>query len=71
MLGQQEAPPHIRYVEAVFDAYSVLSAFVVLDVELESAFARDFKPIAYPIYLSFVFVETQVFEQVGFVGHAS
>ena len=42
MLGRQEAPPHIRYVEAVFDVYSVLSASVVLDIELESAFARDF-----------------------------
>jgi len=42
MLGRQEAPSHIRYVEAVFDAYSVLYAFIVLDIELESAFARDF-----------------------------
>jgi hypothetical protein len=42
MLGRQEAPPHIRYVEAVFDAYGMLSAFVLLDVELESSFARDF-----------------------------
>ena len=71
MLGQQEAPPHIRYVEAVCDAYSVLSASVVLDVELKSAFVRDFSPITYPIHLSFVYVETQVLEQVGLVGHAS
>ncbi len=42
MLGQQEAPPHIRYLAAVVDAYGVLFVFVVLDVELESAFARDF-----------------------------
>ncbi len=71
MFGRQEAPRHIRYVEAVCDAYSVLSASVVLDVELKSAFARDFKPITYPIYLSFVFAETQVLKQVGLVGHAS
>jgi len=42
MLGRQEAPSHIRYVEAVFDANSVLYAFIILDIELESAFARDF-----------------------------
>ena len=42
MLGRQEAPPHFRYVEAVFDADCVLLAFIVFDVELEKAFARDF-----------------------------
>jgi hypothetical protein len=41
MLGRQEAPPHIRYVEAVFDVYSVLYAFIVRDNELESALACD------------------------------
>ena len=41
MLGRQEAPPHIRYVEAVFDANCVLFAFIVLDLELENALARD------------------------------
>ena len=42
MLGRQEAPPHVRYVEAVFDAYSVLYAFIVLECEREGTFARDF-----------------------------
>ena len=42
MLGRQEASLHIRYVEAVFDANSVLFAVIVLDIELERAFARNF-----------------------------
>jgi hypothetical protein len=41
MLGRQEAPLQIRYVEAVFDVNCVLSAFIVLDIELENALARD------------------------------
>jgi hypothetical protein len=42
IIGGQEAPPHYRYVKAVFDADCVLLAFIVFDVELEKAFARDF-----------------------------
>ena len=42
MLGRHEAPFHFRYVEAVLDVDSVLYAVIVLDIELESAFARDF-----------------------------
>ncbi len=41
MLGRQETPFHIRYIEAVLDADSVFYAVIVLDIELESAFARD------------------------------
>jgi hypothetical protein len=41
MMGRQEAHPHFRYVEAVFDPDYVLFAFIIFDVELESAFAHN------------------------------
>ena len=56
---------------AVVDADSVSYAIIVLDIELESAFARNCLPITYPIHLCFVFVETQVLKQVSLVDHAS
>ena len=41
MLGRQEAHPHIRYIEYVIDVNCVLFAFIVLDIELESALTHD------------------------------
>ena len=41
VLGQQETPPHVRYLETLWDLDCVCVAIIVGDGELECAFSFD------------------------------